>query len=655
MLLMVMTLYSCHLESRSDDNVKSILISNCHVVQVESGALLPNQYVVIMGRLIKSVTAEKPSGQFDMEIEADGKFLMPGLINMYTHVNEDNLILYLANGQTTVKDAPSHLTALGLRERIRSGDLVGPRIFAVGLRATGLPAPYHSQQPARTEAEAREQVRESKRLGYDGMFIYGSCDPAIYWAIIEEASKLDFHISGHFPLHVNLDEALNKTQISFDNLTGLTRRGELLVNNDSLLQGMLEKGQAITPTLTVHRLWSLSDKNDSIYEAIPKEFIPHKMKASWSPGNGSGTYPYDKITDLIKSMYDKGIPIYIGSDGGYPMVVNGFSYHQELENLHEIGVPTDELLWIATKKSAEFLNYENLGLVKEGFLADLLLLDENPLEDIKNLQTISFVFVNGQPFSEEYLEGKLDELKRKIENPGDRFDPWTEVTSSWKEEDSIIHYSVIKHDVEVGEEKIRIDLRDKRNFTLESINIMDGPDMRETYTYVSVSDRKVDSLSIKSVTPEGAYIATISTNKTQANINGTAPFHGDFSYTASIYPGTLLLGPFTSRYFDLDIGINYVLAMLMSRPLSMGEADQLPVIQVELNSEEYGRKLIVDDSEYTIYRENESTYKIIHQGFSGYRTITRPSFVLDVQVNSTGIPVRIGEHETIFKLKSTKS
>jgi len=191
---------------------KTILISKVNIIDVERGDIQQNKYVLIEDGVIISIEDGLPSKKAEKIIDGQSKYLVPGLINMYTHANEDNLWLYLANGQTTVKDAPSHLTALGLRDRINKGELVGPRIFAVGLRATGMPAPYPSQQPIRTADEGIAQVREAKRLGYDGMFIYGSCDKDTYLPILEVAEKLDLHITGHFPQNVDLDIALNQTK-----------------------------------------------------------------------------------------------------------------------------------------------------------------------------------------------------------------------------------------------------------------------------------------------------------------------------------------------------------------------------------------------------------------------------------------------------------
>ena len=576
------------------------VVEKVNVIDVEKGKVLKARYVLIEKGCIRSVSKERPALANHHKIDGKGKYLIPGLVNMYTHVNEDNLWLYLANGQTTVKDAPSHLTALGLREKVNKGELIGPRIFAVGLRATGMPAPYPSQQPIRTAEEGIAQVQEAKRLGYDGMFIYGSCDKDTYQPILDEAEKLEVHITGHFPQNVNLETALNSIQKSFDNLTGVTRRGKLRLEKEKFIKGLLSTRQAITPTLTVHRLWAKSDEKDSMYNAIPKEYVPNKMKANWLPvTNGSGSYPYAQVAELIKEMHQRGVQLYIGSDGGYPMVVNGFSYHDEIRNFSELGISNKEILKMATIQSAKFLGYKNLGMVKEGYEADLVLLDKNPLQHIGNLKTINHVFVRGKAISKAEIDAQLENLKKRMTIPRDRFKSWESIIKGWDKE-NVIKYHLTNNDLIVGEEQLSIEKEDNRNFELSAINVMDGPDARESYLYVRIRNRKTDSLYVKSITPEGVYEATIATNKTMVFIKGTAPFHGEFEYEESLASGTLLLGPFTSRYFEMDMTANYILAMMLKRNLQDNQADQLPVVQIELNSEEYGKNLIVDNSEYTV-------------------------------------------------------
>ena len=272
------------------------------------------------------------------------------------------------------------------------------------------------------------------------------------------------------------------------------------------------------------------------------------------------------------------------------------------------------------------------------------------MDDISNLKSISHVVSKGKSYSKEQLDKELENLKDNLKNPRDRFTKWKDVTDAWPE-DSLYKYQLKNNDIIVGEEHINLKKQDDRNFTLEALNVMDGPDSRETYLYANVINKQMDSLYIKSITPEGTYEAKLKRNQNEVTVTGTAPFHGDFQYEEQWIPGTLLLGPFTSRYFDLDITANYVLAMLLKRNLDTNQADQLPVIQIELNSEEFGKKLIIDNSEYTILNTEEDNFKIIYKGFSGYRAITQGSFVIDVSVTENKIPKSITYGSKTIELK----
>ncbi|MEP5611087.1 MAG: hypothetical protein ABJP45_02500, partial [Cyclobacteriaceae bacterium] len=265
---------------------------------------------------------------------------------------------------------------------------------------------------------------------------------------------------------------------------------------------------------------------------------------------------------------------------------------------------------------------------------------------------INYVFVQGQVMSSTVLSDELNKLKNRLSNERDRFDHWENVIVDWDPE-SILEYEFRNNNVLVGEEKIRVVKESERTFTLESINVMDGPDFRETYMYASIINRRMDSLHISSITPEGTYTASISTTKTSALITGAAPFHGEFAYEENLEAGTLLLGPFTSRYFELDIMANYMLGMMLKRSrLEDGGADQLPVIQIELNSEEFGKNLIVDNSDFTILRENQNQYKIIYNTFSGYRSITASSFVVNVKLNDKNTVEKISSSGREIRLKA---
>ncbi len=618
----------------------SVLLDNVHVITMETDEILTNHAVLIQNGIIQEVSrsGEIETGPDTQIIDGRGKYLLPGFINMYTHISKESLPLYLANGQTTVRDAPSHIAVLGLREGIKSGELLGPEVHSIGLRATGMPAPYHGQQPTTTPEEGREQVREAIRLGYDGMMIYATCSPSTYEAIMDEAAKHNFPISGHWPMYVDQEITISGSQSTYDNFSGLTRGGNLRVDEEFLIDGLKKYNKAIVPTISIHRLWGTSHLDHELHESLPLQYVPTKMKASWIPdGDPSqpSTYNYENVARLIKRMHDEGIQLYVGSDGGFPMAVHGFSFHDELESFVDAGIPEFATLKYATVDAAKYLGKEKTGLVKQGYEADLVLLAGNPLENIAESKNVEGVVLNGRWLSKEFLDEQLDAVEEVISSPRERFADWENYLVKDTESEEY-HYSYTSFEQEVGEEKIIIDRESSRNFIMRAVSVVDGPDFRETYAYYRVNGRQVDSLSVIVKGADGESQISAYRSGRKVIVEGEAPFHGTFKYEEPFLPGMLLLAPFTSRYFDIDILANYQLGLMLRKSLNEGQADQLPSVQVEMNSEEFGKKYIVDRFDLTVYRNKDEkgnqVFTFIHPGFSGYRSLTQPSFNVKAEV-----------------------
>ena len=614
-------------------------ISNVNVIPMHKVGIIMNQTVLVGNGTIEKIG---DSGNINIPphytvVDGTGKYLLPGFINMYTHVNESNLLLYLANGQTTIRDIPSHINVLGLRDKVARGELLGPRILSYGLRATGAPAPYHSQQPIFTADQGREQVKEAKRLGYDGMMIYATCAPDTYQAILEEAEKLDFPISGHFPLFVESSEVFEGKQREFDNLTGITRRGKLRLEKSLLLEQLKKYEKCITPSLAVHYSWTLSHKKDSLFSSSLLEYIPTKLKAAWKPDSNAhqpaSDYPYHEVAQLIKEVSDNNIQLFLGSDGGYPLVIPGFSYLDEMKLFSEAGISNRKILEYATIDAANFLKLYDIGSIEVGKRADLLLLSHNPLIDIENVRKIEGVAINGNWLPHADLQESLINLKEENKAPKNRFNKWNQYLKNDKNSTQL-KYSFRINGEEVGQQIILLDSLENNTFAVRSVMVADSPYHRETYSYHQVKNNSIDSLFIYNVGSEGLTQATLTTRKDSSYIFGQSPYHGTFSYEKFSPYGTQLWSPFISRYFDLDNVVNYHLAITLQGGIKAGEANQFNCIQVELNSEEFGEKYILDEALVTIYRKEDDQYQIIYPGFSGYKNRTSLPFNVSVKTDT---------------------
>ncbi len=621
-------------------------IRHVNIIDVVRDSILRDRTLLIGDGIIEHIGRAKntriPDGH--QVIEGNGHYLLPGLINMYTHVNESNLMLYLANGQTTVRDIPSHLNVLGLREQVKEHKRAGPRILSYGLRVTGAPAPFHSQQPIFTAGQGREQVREAKRLGYDGLMIYATCPPHAYAEILDEAEKIDLPVSGHFPICIDENEVLQSKQREFDNLTGLTRGGELRFDRAQLLLQLKEHNKAITPSLAVHKLWSLAHLEDSIFRSPLMEYIPSKLSATWKPDGdrlrNNPPYPYERVAAFVKELSDRGIQLFLGSDGGYPLVVPGFAFLDEMELFVNAGISIPKVLRYATVDAARFLGLENSGTIEVGKRADLLLLSENPLTDIRHMRKIAGVMTEGQWWSQSYLQQELSNLKNQLRSRDHRFQAWDGYLPV-EGQGPHLNYTFYTGEYPVGQHKTWIDTLANGIVTLRSAMVADGPDFRETYSFHRIRNRRTDSLFLVNRGSEGETKVAVSLKNDTATIRGFSPFHGPFEYKKFAPVGTQFWCPFISRYFELDNPVNYYLALTLAGNIDIDEANQIKVLQIELNSEEFGEKYILDESVATIYRTGEREYRLIYPGFSGFPNRTSLPFNLRITTGQHTIPLNI--------------
>ena len=638
--LIIICLYDISL---AQDN---FAIKNVNVIPMTDTIVLENQTILIFQGIINDIghTNAIDIPQDYVVINGKGQYILPGLINMYTHVNESNLLLYLANGQTTVRDIPSHINVLGLREQIKKKEILGPRILCYGLRATGAPAPYHSQQPIFTVEQGIEQVHETKRLGYDGMYIYATCLPEAYQPILDEAQKIELPISGHFPIFIREEQVLKSKQPEFTNLTGLTRGGKLVIDKDKLLDHLKRFNKAVTPSLVVHKNWSLSHKKDSIYNSDNMKFIPPKLRANWKPAfnvdNRESSYPYDSVASFINELSNNDIQLFLGSDGGYPLVVPGFAYLDEMELFVEAGISTYKTLKYATVDAANFLSLKEIGTIEVGNLAELILLNSNPLKDINALRNIKGIMLNNKWLDENFLLTELSQLKRNIRTRADRFRGWEEKLK-FDNKTKVLNYTFFIDEFEVGEQRLLIDTIENNAIAVRSVMVADAPDYRETYSYHRIKNREVDSLSIINLGGEGITNTALFIKQDSVYISGSSPFHGNFEYVKFAPPKTQLWCPFISRYFELDNIVNYYLAQSLNKNLESGEATIFKTIQIELNSEEYGEKYIVDESSVTIFKTSQEELQIIYPGFSGFPNRTSLPFNVNVKLDNENIIDRI--------------
>jgi imidazolonepropionase-like amidohydrolase len=440
-----------------------------HVAIVDtSGKSIPfDQTVVIENGRISAVgqTGRVKPPKDAQVIDAHGKFLIPGLWDMHVHIaglDADPswsgpvlLPLLVANGVTGVRDMGGDLDVLlGWKRAVESGELLGPHIVAAGPFLVGGGKKTPEQYPVANAEEARAAVRDLKKRGAAFIKIIAVPSKEVFFAVADEARKQNIPFAGHLPFQVSAAEASNAGMRSIEHLlysafslSFSSKEDELrqrLVaaeqQGDSvaweqiahqadatysaekaavLFQTLKKNGTWVTPTLASLEItshpedWNLDDPQ--------LQFIPpglanqwresahdQKMKerAAWLARQASND------GKLTAELHRAGIPLLVGSDSLDPFVFTGDSLHKELAGLVRAGFTPGEALEAATRGAAQFLGRDrDSGATETGKLADLVLLDANPLEDIASTRKIFAVIRGGKYLDRAALDKLLAQAK----------------------------------------------------------------------------------------------------------------------------------------------------------------------------------------------------------------------------------------------------
>lgn len=446
-------------------NNQSLIIHNIHIVDVEKGKIIDKQAVKISNGKIESITPlKKLDAKNSQMIDGKGNYLIPGLWDMHVHLEGENLVednlalfdVFLAHGITTVRDAASDLgeQVLKWRDEINADKIVGPTIYTAGRKLEGLNSIWKGDLEISNEAELEQMLQKIDNYHVDFVKITeNTLDGALFLKSVIAAKKRGYLVSGHVPVDLSIAALANAGFSSIEHASYVLRlgnneaemikklqAGEVAKNQvDNLyfknfdqnkaIEGykmLAEKNVAVCPTLIGGKQLAYLDennhKNDDFLKYLTKRFVANyqwridRMANETAEQKQIRKDKYQLIAKQVPLMQQAGVLIIAGSDAA---ALNTFVYPaasliEELQLFQKAGMKPLHILQSATINGAKFMKkYDEVGSISVGKRADLVLLNQNPLEDIKAVENIQAVIKKGTFFDKNTLENMLKKAAEK--------------------------------------------------------------------------------------------------------------------------------------------------------------------------------------------------------------------------------------------------
>jgi imidazolonepropionase-like amidohydrolase len=409
-----------------------LTLLNARIFDPRSGTLSEPTTINIEGNRIHSIGVPQERNAADI-MDVAGKVVLPGLWDMHTHVGDVDGLLNIAAGITSIRDLGNdHDTVTAFKQNVESGRWIGPRVVLAGL--VDGPGPF--QGPTKllvdNEAEARKAVDFLAEHGYEGLKIYSSIKTELVPVLTNYAHERGLRVSGHIPAGMRAIEAVNAgyDEIQHANMLLLNfmpdvkdtrtparftepakRAGDLDLQSEevrSFIARLRERNVVVDPTLAVFeemftaRAGSVSPGYATITDRLPPQVRRYFMTGGLPVPEGMEERyraSFRKMLELVAELHRSGVRIVAGTDAWA-----GFALHRELELYSQAGIPNADVLRIATLTPAQILKRDaDLGTIEPGKLADLIVVDGNPLVNISDIRRVVTVVKDGVVFEPRAL------------------------------------------------------------------------------------------------------------------------------------------------------------------------------------------------------------------------------------------------------------
>jgi imidazolonepropionase-like amidohydrolase len=448
-----------------------LAITHVTVIDPGAGRETADRTVLVSGERIVGVVAGDAVAPARATVDGRGKYLIPGLWDMHVHFADPGAArLFIANGVTGVRvmwGNPRFAPGMErfhfqLREAFDGKRQVGPRMVIASQILDGPKPIWPNSVALATAEEGRRAVDEARASGVDFIKVYSLLPRAVFLAIAEESKKVGLPFAGHVPEAVGVVDASQAGMKSIEHLTGVAlgcssrepelrearvafaarqppptaaewsvfrrqQRGQAAGSFDAgraraLFATFVAQGTWQCPTLTVLRNSGRLD-DPSLASDVRLQYVPPFVKTMWDPRRDFRTRnltaddyaalraTFDKQLALVGALDRAGVPLLAGTDELNPYCFPGFSLHDELGLLVQAGLSPLQALRAATSSPARFLARDDLGAIAAGKLADLVLLEGDPLADIANTRRITAVVSRGTLHDRPALDRLLAEAR----------------------------------------------------------------------------------------------------------------------------------------------------------------------------------------------------------------------------------------------------
>jgi imidazolonepropionase-like amidohydrolase len=429
-----------------DSRQRELVIQSVTVIPMDEERVIPDQTVIIKDGKVTAMGKRLKYGKDALVIDGKGKYLIPGLAEMHAHVPpiddlepmKEVLFLFAANGITTIRGMLGHPKHLELRTMIQQGQINGPRFYTTGPSFNGI--------SVKTAEAGAEMVRKQKEMGYDFLKLHPGLNLETFPAIASTANEVGIPFAGHVSWAVGVWRAIEAGYSSIDHLDGfveaLVPGIETVTEQEaglfgmfigdradvsripSLMKALKEKNIWVVPTQSLAERWFAPTYDAESFRNDPhSKYMNPKVVDQWIISKKSlqanPNYDAAKIEKLIKlrrqlilECQQNGVGLLLGCDAPQVFNVPGFSTHNELAYLVGSGLTPFQALRTGTVNVASYLKLADSGVIKPGAVADLVLINGNPLQDIRQTQNIQGVVVNGRWLSKSEIDAGLKKLEK---------------------------------------------------------------------------------------------------------------------------------------------------------------------------------------------------------------------------------------------------